>query len=69
VAAVYAGPGSAQLSGPAAISQVQELLRLLNICILFKRPFPVFLESTGFREDQILLREGTAGVSFTLLQR
>lgn len=53
-----------QLKGPEILAEVNSLLRLLTLCMLFsKKPFPVFLESSGYSEDDVLLQKPKAGVS------
>ncbi|KAG6541401.1 hypothetical protein Mapa_017179 [Marchantia paleacea] len=71
VAGVFAGGNSKQLKGPVVIVELKELLRLLVVCMHFsKKPFPLFLEATGYTRDQVLLQEGKAGLlkpAFTVL--
>lgn len=63
VASVYAGENSVQLKGPEIVDQLYYYLRLLTLCFLFsKKPFPVFLESAGFSEANVLLQKPKAGV-------
>lgn len=64
VASVYAGSNCVQLKGPEIITELNNLLRLLTLCIFFsKKPFPVFLESTGYCLGDVLLQKPKAGVS------
>ncbi|KAI3690098.1 hypothetical protein L2E82_48073 [Cichorium intybus] len=71
VASVYAGENSIQLKGPEIIAELKHYLRLLTLCILFsKKPFPVFLESAGFSEADVLLQKPKAGLlkpAFTII--
>lgn len=63
VASVYAGENAVQLKGADIIDQLYYYLRLLTLCMLFsKKPFPVFLESAGFSEANVLLQKPKAGV-------
>ncbi len=63
MAGVYAGGQNQQLHGPGVLIEMQELLRLLTLCMHFsKKSFPLFLEASGFKADQVLLQEGKAGV-------
>lgn len=63
VASVYAGENSVQLKGPEIVAEVKHYLRLLTLGILFsKKPFPVFLESAGYSEADVLLQKPKAGV-------
>lgn len=63
VASVYAGENSVQLKGPEIVDQLYYYLRLLTLCMLFsKKPFPVFLESAGLSEADVLLQKPKAGV-------
>lgn len=72
VASVYAGDDSVELKGPEIIKELNSLLRLMTFCMLFsKKPFPVFLESAGFSEDDVLLQKPKAGVlkpAFTIIR-
>lgn len=64
VASVYAGENSVQLKGPEIVDQLYYYLRLLTLCMLFsKKPFPVFLESAGLSQADVLLQKPKAGVS------
>ncbi|KAI3961129.1 hypothetical protein MKX01_035715 [Papaver californicum] len=71
VASVYAGNSSVQLKGPEIIVELVYFLRLLTLCMLFsKKPFPVFLESGGYSQEDVLLQEPKAGLlkpAFTIL--
>lgn len=63
VASVYAGENSIQLKGPEIVAELKYYLHLLTLCILFsKKPFPVFLESAGYSEEDVLLQKPKAGV-------
>lgn len=65
---MYAGGDCVQLKGPEIIAELKHLLRLLTLCMLFsKKPFPVFLESAGFSEADVLLQKPKAAVSKGLL--
>ncbi|GAB2294314.1 hypothetical protein Dimus_028524 [Dionaea muscipula] len=71
VSSVYAGSDSVQLGGVEIIAELKYFLRLLTLCMLFsKKPFPVFLESAGYSEADVLLQEPKAGLlkpAFTIL--
>ncbi|KAK1380299.1 Sn1-specific diacylglycerol lipase alpha [Heracleum sosnowskyi] len=71
VSSVYAGDDCVQLKGPNIIADMKHYLSLLRCCILFsKKPFPVFLESAGYTQEDVLLREPKAGIlrpAFTIL--
>lgn len=70
VAGVFAGEDSTHLTGPAIATELKELLRLLVICMHFsKKPYPLFLEITGFTSDHVLIQEGKAGVIFLILDK
>lgn len=63
VASVYAGENSRELKGPEIVAELKQYLRLLTNCILFsKKPFPVFLDSAGYSEADVLLQKPKAGV-------
>lgn len=63
VASVYAGSDSVQLKGSGIIEELHYYLKLLTLCMLFsKKPFPVFLESGGFTQEDVLLQKPKAGV-------
>ncbi|KAM7485034.1 hypothetical protein LguiA_001043 [Lonicera macranthoides] len=71
VAGVYAGDNCVQLKGPEIIAELKLYLRLCTFCILFsKKPFPVFLESAGYSQADVLLQKPKAGLlkpAFTIL--
>ncbi|KAM7253682.1 hypothetical protein ACFE04_021836 [Oxalis oulophora] len=71
VSSVFGGKDCIQLSGPQLIEQLKYLLNLLTLCWHFsKKPFPLFLEETGFSEENVLLQEPKAGIlkpAFTVL--
>ncbi|WVZ11235.1 hypothetical protein V8G54_015765 [Vigna mungo] len=61
VAGVYGGSGCVELKGPEVVADLEELLRLLTLCMLFsKKPFPEFLDSAGFSQDHVLLHSPKA---------
>lgn len=63
VASVYAGESCVQLKGAEIIAQLYHYLRLVTLCMLFsKKPFPVFLESAGYSQEDVLLQKPKAGV-------
>lgn len=66
VASIYAGKDSVLLKGASVISELKYLLNLLTLCWHFsKKPFPLFLEATGYSVEDVLLQEPKAGVSST----
>ncbi|XP_030490822.2 uncharacterized protein LOC115707113 [Cannabis sativa] len=71
VGSVFGGKDSQQLKGPEIIAELRYLLHLLTLCWHFsKKPFPLFLEETGFSEENVLLQEPKAGIlkpAFTIL--
>ncbi|XP_068463481.1 uncharacterized protein [Phaseolus vulgaris] len=68
VASVYGGSGCVELKGPEAVADLEILLRLLTLCMLFsKKPFPEFLDSAGFSQDQVLLHSPKAEISNLVL--
>ncbi|KAH7435234.1 hypothetical protein KP509_06G055400 [Ceratopteris richardii] len=71
VVSAYAGEGSVELRGTDIIIELKELLILITSCINFsKKPFPQFLEASGYSLDCILLQEPKAGLlkpAFTIL--
>ncbi|KAL8488505.1 hypothetical protein ACS0TY_024691 [Phlomoides rotata] len=58
--------------GHAGSVLMPKSLRLLTLCFLFlKKPFPVFLESAGFSEANVLLQKPKAGIlkpAFTIIR-
>ncbi|KAL9277813.1 hypothetical protein ACSQ67_024964 [Phaseolus vulgaris] len=55
VASVYGGSGCVELKGFEVVADLEKLLRLLTLCMLFsKNCFPV-LDSVGFSQDHVLL--------------
>uniref|UniRef100_A0A5B7B2V3 Putative Sn1-specific diacylglycerol lipase alpha n=1 Tax=Davidia involucrata TaxID=16924 RepID=A0A5B7B2V3_DAVIN len=71
VASVYAAENCVQLKGPEIIAELNNYLRLLTLCMLFsKKPFPVFLESAGYSQADVLLQKPKAALlkpAFTIL--
>ncbi|PWA78017.1 mono-/di-acylglycerol lipase,Lipase, class 3 [Artemisia annua] len=71
VSSVFGGTESQQLKGPAIVSELRYLLDLLTLCWHFsKKPFPVFLEETGYSQEDVLIQEPKAGIlkpAFTIL--
>ncbi|KAI3980145.1 hypothetical protein MKX01_033286 [Papaver californicum] len=71
VASVFGGKDSIQLKGSGVLVELRLLVRLLTLCWHFsKKPFPLFLEETGFSEEDVLLQEPKAGIlkpAFTIL--
>ncbi|CAL1376385.1 unnamed protein product [Linum trigynum] len=71
VAEVFGSKDSMQLEGPEIAAELKYLLHLLTLCWHFsKKPFPLFLEETGFSVENVLLQEPKAGIlkpAFTVL--
>ncbi|CAA6659307.1 unnamed protein product [Spirodela intermedia] len=71
VANIYAGNESTQLKGIEIAAELKYLLSLLILCWHFsKKPFPLFLEATGFSQEDVLFQEPKAGIlkpAFTIL--
>lgn len=71
VASIYAGSDCVQLQGPEIVAELKYFLRLLTLCMFFsKKPFPVFLESAGYSQSDVLLQKPKAGLlkpAFTIL--
>lgn len=71
VASVFGGKDSVQLTGPDVTRELKYLLKLLTLCWHFsKKPFPLFLEETGYSLEDVLLQEPKAGIlkpAFTIL--
>lgn len=71
VGSVFGGKDSQQLKGPEIIAELRYLLNLLTLCWHFsKKPFPLFLEETGYSEENVLLQEPKSGIlkpAFTIL--
>ncbi|WOL13818.1 hypothetical protein Cni_G22598 [Canna indica] len=71
VASIYAGEGSIQLKGAEIVAELKYLLNLLNLCWHFsKKRFPLFLEATGYSQQDVLLQKPKAGIlkpAFTIL--
>ncbi|KAL2555034.1 Mono-/di-acylglycerol lipase [Forsythia ovata] len=68
---IFGGNDSSRLKGPEIAADLRYLLNLLTLCWHFsKKPFPSFLEETGYSEEDVLLQEPKAGIlkpSFTVL--
>ncbi|XP_050233967.1 uncharacterized protein LOC126682358 [Mercurialis annua] len=71
VSSVFGGKDSIQLKGSEITSELKYLLNLLTLCWHFsKKPFPLFLEETGYSNENVLLQEPKAGIlkpAFTIL--
>ncbi|XVF25239.1 hypothetical protein REPUB_Repub13aG0196100 [Reevesia pubescens] len=71
VASVFGGKDSIELKGPDITAELRYLLNLLTLCWHFsKKPFPLFLEETGYTEEDVLIQEPKAGIlkpAFTIL--
>ncbi|XWS38994.1 hypothetical protein CRYUN_Cryun18bG0011900 [Craigia yunnanensis] len=72
VASVYAGNNCVELKGQDIKKELNNLLRLLTLCMLFsKKPFPVFLDSAGYSQEDVLLHKPKAGLmkpAFTIIR-
>ncbi|CAL0317954.1 unnamed protein product [Lupinus luteus] len=71
VDSVFAGKDSSQLKGSDIIAELKYLLNLLTLCWHFsKKPFPLFLQETGYTEENVLFQEPKAGIlkpAFTIM--
>ncbi|XP_059458080.1 uncharacterized protein LOC132187700 isoform X2 [Corylus avellana] len=71
VGSVFGGKDSLLLKGPDITAELRYLLNLLTLCWHFsKKPFPLFLEETGYSKENVLLQEPKAGIlkpAFTIL--
>ncbi|KAL2618355.1 hypothetical protein AAZV13_08G241280 [Glycine max] len=71
VGSEFCGKDSVQLKGSEITVELKYLLNLLTLCWHFsKKPFPLFLEETGYTEENVLLREAKAGIlkpAFTII--
>ncbi|KAG5099323.1 hypothetical protein JHK82_044375 [Glycine max] len=66
VGSEFCGKDSVQLKGSEITAELKYLLNLLTLCWHFsKKPFPLFLEETGYTEENVLLREAKAGDTLT----
>ncbi|KAL7113992.1 hypothetical protein ACP275_04G093900 [Erythranthe tilingii] len=67
----FGGKDSLQLRGPEIAAELKYLLNLLTLCWHFsKKPFPLFLEETGYSQEDVILQEPKAGIlkpAFTVL--
>lgn len=62
---IFGDKDSSELKGPEIAAELRYLLNLLTLCWHFsKKPFLTFLEETGYSEEDVLLQEPKAGVSF-----
>ncbi|XVF28272.1 hypothetical protein REPUB_Repub15cG0015500 [Reevesia pubescens] len=72
VASVYAGNNCVELKGQEIKKELNNLLRLLTLCMLFsKKPFPVFLDSACYSQEDVLLHKPKAGLmkpAFTIIR-
>ncbi|KAK9101558.1 hypothetical protein Scep_024988 [Stephania cephalantha] len=71
VSSVFGGKDCVRLEGPEIIDELRHLLKLLTLCWHFsKKPFPLFLEETGYSLEDVLLQEPKSGIlkpAFTIL--
>ncbi|KAK2406587.1 Mono-/di-acylglycerol lipase, N-terminal-Lipase, class [Trifolium repens] len=71
VDSIFGGKDSVQLKGSEITAELKHLLNLLTLCWHFsKKPFPSFLEETGYTDENVLLREAKAGIlkpAFTII--
>ncbi|GAU32998.1 hypothetical protein TSUD_358650 [Trifolium subterraneum] len=71
VDSIFCGKDSVQLKGSEITAELKHLLNLLTLCWHFsKKPFPLFLEETGYTDENVLLREAKAGIlkpAFTII--
>lgn len=67
----FGGKDSLELKGPEIAAELRYLLNLLTLCWHFsKKPFPLFLQETGYSQEDVLLQEPKAGIlkpAFTVL--
>ncbi|XP_057797105.1 uncharacterized protein LOC131013107 [Salvia miltiorrhiza] len=67
----FGGSDSIRLKGPEIAADLRYLLNLLTLCWHFsKKPFPKFLEETGYSQEDVILQEPKAGIlkpAFTVL--
>uniref|UniRef100_A0A2N9H8I4 Fungal lipase-like domain-containing protein n=1 Tax=Fagus sylvatica TaxID=28930 RepID=A0A2N9H8I4_FAGSY len=72
VASVYAGSNCIQLKGQDIVAELNKFLRLVTLCMLFsKKPFPVFLESAGYSQEDVLFQKPKAALlkpAFTIIR-
>jgi hypothetical protein len=58
---------SEELKGPEILAEIKEFIHLITVCMHFsKKPFPQFLEATGYSQECVLLQEAKAGVCFEM---
>ncbi|CAN4087017.1 unnamed protein product [Withania somnifera] len=71
VSSIFCVEDSAQLKGSDIAAELKCLLHMLTVCWHFsKKPFPLFLEETGYSQESVLLQEPKAGIlkpAFTIL--
>ncbi|OIT28295.1 hypothetical protein A4A49_24977 [Nicotiana attenuata] len=71
ISSIFCGEDSTQLQGSDIVAELKFLLHLLTVCWHFsKKPFPLFLEETGYSQESVLLQEPKAGIlkpAFTIL--
>lgn len=61
---IFGGNDSVQLKGLEIAAELKYLLSLLTLCWHFsKKPFALFLEETGYTEEDVLIQEPKAGVT------
>ncbi|KAI4303185.1 hypothetical protein MLD38_038847 [Melastoma candidum] len=71
-ASIYGGSNCVELRGPEIVADLKHLLRLLILCRIFsKKPFPVFLETSGILAKDVLIQKPKAGLlkpAFTIIR-
>ncbi|MED6193793.1 hypothetical protein PIB30_022708 [Stylosanthes scabra] len=71
VESVFGDKDSLQLKRSDIADELKHLLTLLTLCWHFsKKPFPIFLEETGYTDEDVLLQEPKAGIlkpAFTII--
>ncbi|MED6192527.1 hypothetical protein PIB30_011058 [Stylosanthes scabra] len=71
VESVFGDKDSLQLKRSDIADELKRLLTLLTLCWHFsKKPFPIFLEETGYTDANVLLQEPKAGIlkpAFTII--
>ncbi|KAG6487659.1 uncharacterized protein LOC122009954 [Zingiber officinale] len=72
VASVFTGNNCIELKGSEILAELTHMLSLLQLCFLFsKKPYHVLMESGGFSEEDVIIKEPKTGLlkpAFTILR-
>lgn len=60
---MFAGNNCIELTGCEILAELTHMLSLLQLCFLFsKKPYRVLMQSAGFSEEDVIIKELKTGV-------